>query len=394
MDKTLVGVILITCLLGFRGIIQVHSQEFDPFIQQQVDDLEYDSLLGRLQTFENLGIKQAGTTALDETAGWLIQQHQQFGYTDIAIDTFQYEGNEVFNLIVTKTGTTFPDTYLIIDGHYDTYNGPGVNDNGSGTAIVLEAARMLANVETAYSIKFIHFTAEELGLVGSTHYVENTVIPENMDIRLVLNIDEVGGVAGMVNNTITCERDEWPPVSNNAVSAAFTDTLANLTEMYSNLNTSISYAYGSDYVPFMSNGYVVTGLYEYNESPYPHSINDSLANMDPDYVFEILKGSLAAGLYFSGAADSGTGADARSAEKLHFPVYPNPFTESISISHSSGVTVYLEIIDINGRIILSQKIDHSTEKRIYPTFEPGLYFYRIYNEDHQMVESGKLIRVK
>ena len=297
------------------------AQEFDPFIQSKVDELQYDSLFQKLLAFENFGIKQVGTDALDETANWIIQQYTDWGYTNIELDTLYVGQNSTFNIIVTKTGSVYPDTYFIVDGHYDTYNGPGVNDNGSGTAIVLEMARLLKDVETAYSIKFIHFTVEELGLVGSTHYVENTVVPQEMDIKLLLNIDEVGGVAGTNNNTITCERDEWSPTSNNAASAAFTDTLANLTEMYSNLNTDISYAYGSDYVPFMDNGYVVTGYYEYNESPYPHSINDSLSNMDPEYVFELTKASLASCMYFAGAQNTSTGVPEGITKEKNIEIY-------------------------------------------------------------------------
>jgi len=267
-------------LLIFFAANSIHivAQDFDPFIQEKVNQLSYDSIYLRLQQFEGLGIKEIGTEELDNTGDWIINFYLQNGYSNIEIDSFYIGQNLVYNIIVTKTGTVYPDTYLIVDGHFDTSNGPGVNDNGSGTASILETARMMKDIETAYSIKFIHFTAEEVGLVGSTHYVENTVIPGDLEIRLVFNIDQVGGVAGEVNNTVTCERDEFSPIENNAESAAFTDTLANLTEMYSNLNTAISFAYGSDYVPFMLSGYVVTGLYENNESPYTHTINDSLAN--------------------------------------------------------------------------------------------------------------------
>ncbi|MCB0805198.1 MAG: M28 family peptidase [Bacteroidales bacterium] len=389
--------LLVTVLLIAGNIAVLHlanSQTFDPYIQQVVNDLEYDSLLNKLQTFENLGIKQAGTSSLDETAAWLIKQHQQYGYTDIQIDTFQYGGNEVYNLIITKTGAIYPETYIIIDGHYDTYNGPGVNDNGTGTAIVLELARMLADIETAYSVRFIHFTVEELGLIGSTHYVENTVIPEDMDIRLVLNIDEVGGIAGMANSTITCERDEWPPASNNAASAAFTDTLANLTEMYSTLNTNISYAYGSDYVPFMNNGYVVTGYYEYNESPYPHSINDSLSNMDPEYVFEVLKASLAAGIYFSGAYEPATGVTPNHTDESMVSVYPNPFSDQFFVQNNSDDKIRLEVSDLRGKHLHEQTIPEHSDVQVRFSGNAGLYIYRIIDEGNNLRQSGRLIRLQ
>ncbi|WP_435525179.1 M28 family peptidase [Chryseobacterium indoltheticum] len=70
-----------------------------------------------------------------------------------------------------------------------------MSDNGSGTAILLEAARILKDVPTEYSVKFIHFSGEEQGLVGSNHYVNNVVFSNNvrqLNLKVVFNIDQVG----------------------------------------------------------------------------------------------------------------------------------------------------------------------------------------------------------
>ncbi|MBN2174841.1 MAG: M28 family peptidase [Bacteroidales bacterium] len=357
----------------------------------KVNELKYDSIYQKLQKFESLGIKQVGTPALDVTAEWIIAQHQLYGYSGIEVDSFFYGPNHVYNIIVTKPGMVYPDTYLIVDGHYDTYNGPGVNDNGSGTAIVLEVARLMANVETKYSIKFIHFTIEELGLIGSYHYVDSIVIPQQMDIRLVFNIDEVGGVAGEVNNTITCERDEWAPNSNNAASAAFTDTLATLTEQYSDLNTQIYYAYGSDYVPFMLNGYVVTGFYESNESPYPHSINDSLSNLDPEYVFQVARASLAAIIYFAGNID--IASDQKEfISQIDLNISPNPFGQHFEITNPLNETIQIRLFDLAGKLMFKSTVQEFSSATIKPVLKPGIYLINIINTDGLILYEGKAIK--
>ena len=87
-------------------------------------------------------------------------------YTNIETQAFNVRGKSTSNIIITKTGSLYPNTFLIIDGHYDTVNGPGTNDNGSGTVLILELARLLKDVDTEYSIKFIHFSGEEEGLIG------------------------------------------------------------------------------------------------------------------------------------------------------------------------------------------------------------------------------------
>lgn len=319
-------IVSLFCFLSFWASLD--AQTPSTFYQQIVSRVSSDTVLANLQKLESLGKKEPGTAALDNTANWLISKYASFGYTNIVRDTFDYGGHQLYNLIITKYGTVFPPKYIIIDGHYDTYQGPGVNDNGSGVAVILEIARLLSNVQTAYSIKFINFSAEEEGLIGSQHYVDNTVIPTNQNIVLVFNIDEVGGVSGTINNTITCERDESNPSSNNAASYAFTDTLVTLTHQYSSLLTQINYAYGSDYVPFQEAGEVITGYYETNESPYVHSPNDLLIHMSPDYVTEIARAATGASLWFSQASPLNTSLDLSSAQNK-IRISPNPARDFI-----------------------------------------------------------------
>lgn len=372
------------------------SQSPDPFIQSVVDQASYDSLYYNLQILENFGRKEIFDTALAYTGEWLIQSYQNMGYTDIQTDNFEFSGQQIFNIVVTKQGTEFPDQYLIIDGHYDTQNGPGVNDNGSGVAIILEIARLVQNIPTRYSIRFINFTAEEYGMVGSYHYVQEVVIPQDMDIRLVFNIDEVGGVAGLLNDTIICERDESSPTGNNAESWAFTDTLAALTELYSELESTISYAYGSDYVPFQNNGEIITGLYEYNNSPYPHTIHDSLSNLDTDYIYEIARLSVAASLYFSGAYDTTTDIPQGKVTVNALEIYPNPFSDFLYIKTSKEIPgLRLAWFDEIGTLIYECKSERS-EAEIFNTchIRPGIYFLSISDQNGNTIKQEKLVKIR
>lgn len=386
--------ILATIVVFIQTSACVKAQSWDVFIQSVVDQVSYTSIHTDLQTLESFGRKEIFDTALRYTGEWLIQAYEQMGYTDIVTDTFFFSGYECFNIIVTKQGTMFPDQYVIIDGHYDTRTGPGVNDNGSGVAIILEIARRMKDLPTLYSVRFINFSAEEYGLVGSSHYVQEVVIPSGMDIRVVFNIDEVGGVAGIPNDTIICERDESPPSYNNQVSWAFTDTLATITGLYSELATTISYAYGSDYVPFQTNGEIITGLYEYNNSPYPHTVHDSLANLDMDYVFEIAKASLASGMYFAGAYDS-VSSNGESLDGFPFPlIFPNPFTDVIRIDLKKIISLTaIELYNQTGDVVLRCNLPAQGYISLETTaLKPGFYYYRILNENDNTIYCGKLIK--
>ena len=292
-------------LLSFLANSQTFNQKY-----ANVSNLVSQSNINSyLEEFEALGVKTTGSTANNNAYTWLKNKYLSFGYTenDISKDNFTYNGQSTSNIIVTKQGTKYPNIYIIVCGHYDTIVGTGTNDNGSGVSVILETARLLKNIPMEYSIKFINFSGEEQGLLGSAHYVSSVVnaTSPKMNIRLVLNIDEVGGIKGQTNDTVTCERDESnSPSANNATSNTFTQQLINCIKLYSPLKTNLSYAYASDYMPFQSNGEIITGLFEYNETPYAHTANDKYTNLDPVYIYNIAKGTTGAVQHFAVASGS------------------------------------------------------------------------------------------
>ena len=364
----------------------ISAQSYNSFYGGIVNNCSYDSIYNHLVDFENLGIKEIGNPALNNTLDWLINFYQDYGYTDIVIDTFPYSGNEAYNLIVTKTGTHYPNTYYVVDGHYDTKTGTGTNDNGTGTAIILETARLMKDVDTKYSVKFIHFSMEEVGLVGSYHYVNNVAFPNGMDIKVLLNIDEVGGVNGMVNNTIVCERDGITPTALNEASWNYTDTLATCIDLYSNLLTTISYAYSSDYMPFQQKGYVITGLFEDHYSPYAHTSADSLGNMDIPYVYEIAKGTVGASLYFAEAYEP-TGID--EIHNSDFIIYPNPTKDILTIQNNHQLPLKIKLINTIGATVKSEFTNSTSHSINVAELPYGIYYLKLENKEG--IHSKKVI---
>jgi hypothetical protein len=84
---------------------------------------------------------------------------------------------EVHNVVAELRGTEFPDEIVVLGGHLDSWNSPGsqgANDNGTGSSSTLEAARLLmkSGVKPKRTIRFILFSGEEQGLLGSTEYVK------------------------------------------------------------------------------------------------------------------------------------------------------------------------------------------------------------------------------
>lgn len=337
------------------------AQQYVPFYGSVVDQVSSSNILNNLTEFENLGVKRRGTTALQNTLDWLKAEYLSYGYTAAQMQEYSFTNGTATckNLVVTKVGTLYPNTFVIICGHYDTITGKGTNDNGSGVVTIFEVARLLQNIPTEYSIKFINFSGEEDGLIGSQHFVSTVVNATNpkMNIKLVFNIDEVGGRANMVNNTITCERDTGSPTANNAASNTVTNELINCVQLYSPLNTYLSYAYASDYMPFEDNNEVITGFFETNETPHRHTATDLLVNMDPVYVYNIAKAATGAMLHFAVAATT-LSQETPIVNQVSF--YPSPAKGTINISMGSlnESSYTFSLIDLNGKKVLEQTIEN------------------------------------
>jgi len=97
------------------------------------------------------------------------------------------------NVVGELTGTTTPEEIYVLGAHYDHVEGdmPGGDDNASGTAGVLEAARVLSRYRFESTIRFISFNAEEDQKAGSADYVENHVIPNSENIVGMINLDAI-----------------------------------------------------------------------------------------------------------------------------------------------------------------------------------------------------------
>jgi aminopeptidase YwaD len=108
------------------------------------------------------------------------------------------------NVCAMVAGTQKPDSFIFITAHYDHLGGmgrdtyfPGANDNASGVALLLSLAKYYASHPQKYSIGFILFAGEEIGLLGSKYYTENPIVPlKNM--RFLTNTDLAGtGIDGI-----------------------------------------------------------------------------------------------------------------------------------------------------------------------------------------------------
>jgi aminopeptidase Y len=106
-------------------------------------------------------------------------------------DTFRGIATTSNVLAESKSGD--PNNVVMAGAPRDSVNaGPGIQDNGSGSAAILETALQMAKVKPKNKVRFAWWGAEESGLVGSTYYVNNLSAEEQAKIALYLNFDMIG----------------------------------------------------------------------------------------------------------------------------------------------------------------------------------------------------------
>ncbi|WP_223559544.1 M28 family peptidase [Chryseobacterium lathyri] len=366
----------------------VSAQTLIQAYKNRADLVSQTSITNNLQEFSNLGIKTTGSLNNANTLAWIKNKYTSYGYSasQIVEDPFTFGSTSSKNLVITKTGTLYPNKYVIICGHYDTITGPGTNDNGSGTSVILEVAKILKDIPTEYSIKFIHFSGEEQGLYGSSHYANNVAYQsgvKKLDIKLVFNLDQVGGKLGNLNSKIICERDTAGQSGNNAASNTVTQQLATCTTLYSPLQTSISNAYSSDYMPFEQKGYVITGFYEYTRSYTEHTVNDTFANVDPVYVFKVAKAAVGAMQHFATASSTVTAVSAGKEKPVKLlesvKIYPNPAKDILTVELPDPAIkdFTVEITDLKGLSLL--KVENRSQVNV-SHLNNGIYLCTVKTE--------------
>jgi hypothetical protein len=230
------------------------------------------------------------TTAATWAAGRLASLGYAVTRTPVSVGSGQSE-----NVIGERVGTG-ERKLVIATAHLDSVNlsggptapAPGADDNASGSAAVLELARVFATGEWAHDLRVILFGGEEQGLHGSTQYVASLPPTERARIKAVLNMDMIA-----TRNTPT------PTVllEGAAVSSGLIDDLAVAAATYTGLRVETSLSpFGSDHVPFIGAGIPAVLTIEGGDSANGniHTANDVLAHLDYGFAHDILRMNLAA----------------------------------------------------------------------------------------------------
>lgn len=231
------------------------------------------------------------------------------------------EAINITNVFAVQKGTTDPNRVYVVSGHYDSMcsnpadakcDAPGANDDASGTAAVIEMARVMSKRKFDASIIFMAVAGEEQGLLGARHFAEQAAA-KKMDVEAMFTNDIIGGVTTFKNaanrNTVRVFSEGVPSNEteqdgatrrsvggeNDSASRQLARFIKETADLYSPkfrvmmIYRRDRYGRGGDHIPFLEKGFTAVRFTETNED-YDHqhqnvrTENGKFYGDTPEYV--------------------------------------------------------------------------------------------------------------
>lgn len=402
-----IGLILLS--LPLRNL---DAQQTDPAISAIINQANLDSLTmcvrelsGETGTMINglpdtLVSRHVGTKGHQAAAQYLAQKLSSYGLP-VSVQQYRATGTNVY---AVQTGTDSPGKAYIVCAHYDdnpsTGPAPGADDNASGTAAVLETARILSRYKTSTTVIYALWDEEEVGLVGSSFFAQQAFNRKD-SILGVINLDMLGWDS---NNDGLAEVH----TRSTGRSIALADTVLLVNQLYGiglkptlrNPGTT-----ASDHASFWQKGYSAVLLIEAylggDFNSHYHSSLDRLLFFNQTYYHRASKLALGTMAFLAGIKGTLFAEDTPAVPRV-FTLsqnYPNPFnpvtTVEFALPHASAVTV--EIFNLLGSKVATLVSGELPAGRHRTTWDAsgagsGVYFYRLLAEDYSETRRMMLLK--
>ena len=347
------SLILSTCL----AFAPAEDKSVNPKIREMIDQVSEARIKAILEKLESFGTRNTMSNPDDPSHGvgaarnWILKEMQSYSpRLEVRFEKFRvkkqgqriFKDVDLYNVVAVLPGKKMPETQVWVTGHYDSLNlgtpragggagagtagaagagaaapgngtanltvadfeksaelpAPGVCDDGSGTATVMELARVMSQFDFDKTLVFTAFAGEEQGLVGSTLQAAKAK-KENQVIEAVLNNDIVGtDVAGngrTGNSVINVYSDETMDSLNQQL-ARYTKETVERYLPWLKINTVFMgdrLGRGGDHTPFQLEGFAAVRVSTPNEIyANQHRATDTLANMSVPYTARVAKMNL------------------------------------------------------------------------------------------------------
>ncbi|MFB9293380.1 M28 family metallopeptidase [Persicitalea jodogahamensis] len=335
MKKSFLAFIILSAAKVLTSSSQAQTTIYrDPAITQLVEQVSADSLKAHVEKLVSFGTRQTlsgtqGKRGIVPAREWILSKFQEFGRQSggrltATIDTWtlQPDGRRVDkvvdmgNVMATLKGTDpSDDRIFLVSGHMDsrvsnvmnsTDDAPGANDDGSGTAAVIELARVMSKQSFPATIIFVTVAGEEQGLLGADHLAQRAV-DEKWNLEALLNNDIMGSNNShdtkLIDNTIVRVFSEGLPgfetdksaaslrqygLENDGKARTLARYVKEVGERYVDhlevrmVYRNDRYLRGGDHTPFVNRGFGAVRITEMNEN-FQHQHQDLRVENGVDY---------------------------------------------------------------------------------------------------------------
>ena len=275
---------------------QIAPKPLNAQVQAILSQISADNIAEIQKHLESFGTRNIYSATDDPSHGvgaareWIAKQFKSYSpKLQVSFDKHRlaeqgraFKNVEIWNVVAVLPGTSEPDRQVLVTGHYDTINmvyrtnekgvreldpektaaatAPGVTDDGSGTAAVMELARVMSQYQFRKTVVFITFAAEEYGLFGSGLYAQDAKEKQQI-IEGVFNNDIIGsdvsGNGAMTNQRVNVYSEE----PNDSGSRQLARYMKEASERYTpGFEVSLVFRHdrfgrGGDHSPFNALGY-------------------------------------------------------------------------------------------------------------------------------------------
>lgn len=313
--------------VGAGHLVAQAPPSIDPRIAQMVADVSAERMQATIEKLASFGTRHALSTTTDPARGtgaareWIRQQ--MAGYSprlQVSFDAYTVPPRgritheaELVNVMAVLPGTSPRRVY--VSGHFDSLalgrdstnqgddrDAPGANDDGSGTALVMELARIFSQSDVQFdaTLVFIALTAEEMGLVGARAHAQR-MMADSVRIDAVFNNDMVGnsvGGSGQKDNWTVRVFSEGPEDSPSRQIARYIERVAPLYvpgHVIRLVGREDRFGRGGDHTAFNQVGYAGVRITESKENySRQHTINDTPDAVDYHYAAQNARVNVAA----------------------------------------------------------------------------------------------------
>lgn len=273
------------------------SKKTDANVQALLAGIDRARLTTTLQELTAFRTRWSLSPRLAGSRDWIAKQFTDFGYPSARVQKIEAKlpNGTVFDNVLCIP-ERLDQGFILVCAHYDSISqkadldAPGADDNASGVAAMLEAARLFSKIALKRGIMFAAFGGEEQGLHGS-HAIANLAAQDRWPVDVVINLDMVGYLDPARPTNIVVEYDQGNvDPKNDAAAKAFGLQMAQVAADYTALTVEHTDIWNSDYMPFEAKGYPCIGLYDgAADSSFYHSTLDTVGVVDLARLVDITR---------------------------------------------------------------------------------------------------------